>query len=278
MLEVVVLFLLGGFWILFASIEDLRTREVANWISFSLVIFALGFRFFWSFFNNDFNFLYQGLLGFVVFFILGFVFYYARLFAGGDAKLFIALGPILGFSGGFFTNVEYFLVFLFLFLLCGAVYGLIFTIYLSLKNFNSFKKQFRKEFRKRKVVFWIFVFLGVLFFFLGFVQELLFIFGMLIILFPALVIYARAVDNSCMVKEISTKNLTEGDWLYEKIKIGREILKPNWEGLSKKEILKIKKHYKKIKVREGIAFVPVFFFSYVLYFYVFIEGLWNTFW
>ena len=70
MIEVYVLFGLGLIWILFAVVQDIRTREIANWLNFSLIIFALGFRFFYSLFEmNDFGFFYQGLIGFGMAFI-----------------------------------------------------------------------------------------------------------------------------------------------------------------------------------------------------------------
>ena len=63
MFEVIFLGILALVWIVFATIQDIKSREIANWLNFSLIIFALGFRFFYSLFElNDFNFLYQGLL------------------------------------------------------------------------------------------------------------------------------------------------------------------------------------------------------------------------
>ena len=112
MIEVIFLFLIGLLWILFASVQDLRKREVANWISFSLIVFALGFRFFFSLFNERWGFFLQGLIGLVIFFLIGNLLYYSRMFAGGDAKLMIALGPILAFTNNFFVNLEIYLLFL----------------------------------------------------------------------------------------------------------------------------------------------------------------------
>ena len=61
MFEVYFLWALAIIWIIFAVVEDLRTREIANWLNYSLVIFALGFRFFYSLFElGDMNFFYQG--------------------------------------------------------------------------------------------------------------------------------------------------------------------------------------------------------------------------
>lgn len=45
-LKEVFLIVLCLIWIAFAVIQDLRKREIANWLNFSLIIFAIAFRFF----------------------------------------------------------------------------------------------------------------------------------------------------------------------------------------------------------------------------------------
>ena len=55
MYEVIFLWALSLVFIILAVIQDLKTREIDNWISFSLVIFALGFRFLYSLFQGDFE-------------------------------------------------------------------------------------------------------------------------------------------------------------------------------------------------------------------------------
>jgi Flp pilus assembly protein protease CpaA len=77
MIEVIFLLSLAFIWIVFAVIQDLKSKEIANWLNFSLIIFALGFRFFYPFFNGNntlqgFSFFYQGLLGLGIFFISGY--------------------------------------------------------------------------------------------------------------------------------------------------------------------------------------------------------------
>ena len=110
--EVIFLFVLGLLWIIFAVVQDIRKREIANWLNYSLVIFALGFRFFWGLFLGDWNFLLQGLIGFGIFFVLGNLFYYMKMFAGGDAKLMMALGAVLPFGISFSYNLKFFVLFL----------------------------------------------------------------------------------------------------------------------------------------------------------------------
>ena len=132
MYEVIFLISLALIWIIFAVVQDLKKREIADWLNFSLIIFALGFRFFYSWFSDgDWGFFYQGLIGLGIFIAVGYLFYYGRLFAGGDAKLMIALGAVLPLSYSFYTNLNIFMGFLIIFLFVGAVYGLIWSVVLS---------------------------------------------------------------------------------------------------------------------------------------------------
>src|SRR3989338_6840080 len=106
MIEIIFLATLALIFILFAVVADFKYRIVPNWLNFSLIIFAFAFRFFYSLFNSDFNFFYQGLIGFGIFFALGNALYYGRMFAGGDAKLMMALGVIIPFSDNLVSNLQ----------------------------------------------------------------------------------------------------------------------------------------------------------------------------
>ncbi len=265
MFEVIVLCTLALIWIIVATVQDIKMREVANWINFSLIIFALGFRFFYSLFAEaSFMFFYQGLIGLAIFFALGNIFYYSRMFAGGDAKLLIALGAILPFSESFFSNLKIFALFFFVFLIVGAIYGLIWSTVLVIKNFKEFKKQFLNHHIKYKNKIYLVMFFGILCMFLGFIETLFFLTGVLIFILPYFYIYAKAIDEACMVKKIKTKDLREGDWLYKNTKIKNKIIKANWDGLTKEQIKLIQKYKKQIKIKQGIPFVPVFLISFAI--------------
>jgi hypothetical protein len=53
MIEIAVLFFLALVWVIFATISDIKSKEIPNWLNFSLAIFALSLRFFYSFFSGD---------------------------------------------------------------------------------------------------------------------------------------------------------------------------------------------------------------------------------
>jgi Flp pilus assembly protein protease CpaA len=274
MLEVIFLLTIGLIWIIFATVQDIKEKEVANWLNFSLIVFALGFRFFFSLFSQQgFAFFYQGLIGLGIFFILGNIFYYSRIFAGGDAKLMIALGTILPLSSNFFNNLNNYLLFLVLFFIIGTVYGLVWSFILVIRNFKPFKKEFLKIFRENKTNFSLMMFFGLIIMILGFYQILLFYLGLLFFISPYFFVFAKAVDEAAMIRKVNVKDLREGDWLYKDVKVGRKYIEATWDGLNNKEIALIRKKYKIITIRQGIAFVPVFFFTYVIFIYGILRGI-----
>ncbi len=202
------------------------------------------------------------------------------MFAGGDAKLLIALGAVLPVYGNIIENIQFFLIFFLIFFFLGAVYSFIVSGVLAARNFKRFKKEFSVQFKKNKKLFYFMICSGLIIMLLGFIESMIFVFGVLIFISSYLYIFAKAVDESCMVKEVKTNQLSEGDWLYNDLKIGKKKIKTTWEGLSKKDIRAIKKRYRKIKIKQGIPFTPVFLMSMIILFLLYLLGikLWNSFW
>ena len=265
MFEVIFLWSLAFVWILFATIQDLRKREIANWLNFSLVIFAIAFRFFYSFLEaGDFNFFYQGLIGFGIFFILGNLFYYGKIFAGGDSKLMYALGAILPIYGSILLNLKFFLYFIILFLIVGAIYGVVVSIVIGIINRKKVAKEFKKQLKKNRILFYSLLGFSIILLGLGFLYDYFFYFGILIFVLAYLIIYAKSIDEGCMVRKMKPSQLTEGDWLYKDFKIGNQIIKANWNGLEEKDIDLIRKNKKDVLIRYGIQFGPVFLMSFIL--------------
>lgn len=263
--------MLGLVWIVFAIAQDFKTREVANWLNFSLVLFALVFRLFYSIFLNDYRYILFGLAGFGIFFVIGNLFYYARLFAGGDAKLLIALGAVIPVANDWHSNFLIFFVFTMFLLLGGSIYSLVYSVGLSLKNRERFVKEFKREFGRNKRYFYfalVFLFLfAIVSIVIG--QIVFLVVSLLILLFPLLYIYTKAVESACLMVYVSPKNLSVGDWLVDRIKIKGKYIEPNWEGLSDEQLALIKKNYrKKVLVKQGIPFTPAFLFAFLVLIYI----------
>ena len=339
MFEVIFLFVLALVFIAFAVLQDLKSREIANWLNWSLIIFALGFRFFWGLFEGEainlafgkslifslvflgiplllfylfekassseikifkrkfsnaaiydllvslffivvlllsllggvsswfssggLMFFYQGLIGFGIFFVLGNLFYYSKMFAGGDAKLMIALGAVLPFSLDFFFNLKIFVLFILCFLVVGAIYGLVATMFLSFRRWKEFRKEFSVQFRKNIWLICGILILAIVVLFLGRIDSMLQWLGVVLFILPYLYVYAKAVDEVCMVRNVAVSKLTEGDWLYKDVRVQGKVIKANWDGLEKKDI-ELLKSKKKVWIRYGIQFAPVFLISFLL--------------
>ncbi len=259
------MFSLAIVWIVFACVQDIKKREIANWLNFSLIIFALGFRLFYSIFEGgDMNFFYQGVLGLGVFFALGNIFYYGRMFAGGDSKLMVALGPVLPIYGSFNSNLKLFLLFVILFLISGALYGVLVTLVSGILNFKKLKKEYLKQFRVRKGIVYGSFMVSVLIFLFGFYDRYFFGLGAIMFVLVNFYLYVKSVDEACMVRKVKVEDLTVGDWLYKDVKVGKRVVLSNWEGLSEED-LKILKGKKYVWVRYGVQFAPVFLISFILW-------------
>jgi len=324
----VILTVLALICLIVASYTDFKKREVANWISFSLLIAALVIRTMVSIFLAS-NFL-QVILSFILFilFVLGIFFYlknevpwlefviaiifigvwffsgflnlniylvscflafgilviltnfmyYGKMSGGADVKILLALAvvfsttpvflkhaydlfvPVFGFSVPNIFLFDFFVDSLFV----GLAFGVLFSIFMAFRNKKVFCKKF-KEFSKKYLVFEIIlIVLGIVLLILSIFQRFLIIFGIFLIIIPFLLVFISSVQEASMKKYKSWKELTEGDWLVEDVRVNKKIIKPSADGLTKKDILLIKKSGKKVLVLDGMPFVPVFLISLIV--------------
>jgi Flp pilus assembly protein protease CpaA len=256
-----------------ASITDIKTREVPDWLNFSLVPIGLFVRLVWSILTNDYSFIMYGVFGFLVFFVLGLIMFYTGQWGGGDSKMLISLGTLIGLEFNFESTLISFLVNL---VIVGSIYGLIWSIILSIKNRTKFIKEFRKTTKSMKryrivmIITFIVLFLIVLLIPNIFTRFLLISFIVVIYSSFYLILFVKVVEKSCMLKYVKPNQLTEGDWIAKDIIISKKyIAGPKDLGIEKKQIKKLISLYKQGKVKNilikiGIPFVPSFLFAYIL--------------
>ena len=140
-----------------------------------------------------------------------------------------------------------------------------------MRNLRGFKKEFNKRIKQSIIMMNVITAVAVIIIGSGFIMLniLIFALGVLVLIMPYLYIYAKSVEEACMIKKVAAKNLTVGDWLYQDVRIGKRTIKANWEGLSDKEIKLIKKHKKSVLIKQGIPFVPVFLISFLVLIYLY---------
>lgn len=248
--------------IFIASLQDLKRREVDNWLN--LFIFFCGFIFVFinAIFYKEISYLTN--LAFASFFIFLFVnfLYISKIFSGGDCKLLFSLTPL-------FVSVDFLRTFLnsFYFIcilsITSAFYGLIWILFLFFSNFNETKKEFFVVFKKN----FYFLLLSLIFLVFSIFFKESFLFFLLIFFLLIFYFLSLSLNKTVLIKEVFTKDLREGDWLEKDLKIKGRTIKSSFEGLSLKDIEFIKKNLKKVRIKDGIPLAPAFFFAFIVFYF-----------
>jgi len=255
-----------------ASYTDIKTREVPDWLSYSLIGFGFGYRLLASVIYEDLSFIIAGLLGFLSLLLFGSLMFYTGQWGGGDSKILMGLGTLIGLEItphapllSFFSNI----------LLIGGVYGVVWSIGLAAVHFTKFRKEFRKLLlRKDFRIAFAFICVpalglalltrfGVTWALNGMMVGILFV-------IPFLFAAVKAVELSSMYSYVRPDKLTEGDWIAEDVIVGKKVVAgPKDLGISKDQIKELRMLYSKgkvgkIKMKSGIPFVPSFLIAFLV--------------
>jgi Flp pilus assembly protein protease CpaA len=234
-----------------ASYTDIKKREVPDWLSFSFIAASLAYALSRSVVDWSLIPITNSILGLAIFWIIANILYYGRLFAGGDAKLLAGIGAALGINLSFLINT----------LIIGGLYGLVYSLVLALIHIKTVKAEFGKV-KIKKIPFILLAFFSLA---LGIIMNsfVFYLITALAVISPLLYAFTFAVEKSALIKLVHPEKLAEGDWLASDLKIGNQMIKSNFEGLSKSEISLIKKANKPVKIKYGLPFVPVFFLAFL---------------
>ena len=228
----VLLAVLALVYLVVGAITDIKTREVPDWVSYSAIFAGIGIRLLASLANFDWSYIIAGAFGLVGFGIMAYAMFYLGQWGGGDSKLLIGLGALIGidvkWGAGFGASLlnSFAVAFLVWVLIAGAVYGTVWIIALAFRNRRQFSANARKLFKTRKykiLKYAAFVPALVLVAIALFATtDALFripLIGLAIIL-PLtfyLTVAVSAVEKCCMLKLVKPEQLTEGDWIVKDV-------------------------------------------------------------
>tara|TARA_Y100000310_G_scaffold218438_1_gene219732 strand:- start:8198 stop:9043 length:846 start_codon:yes stop_codon:yes gene_type:complete len=261
-----ILIAIGLFGLLIASLFDIKTREVPDWISYSLILSGLSLRLLYSLNTYIWSFLLVGVIGFLAMFLIGDLMYYTKQWGGGDTKILMGLGALYGTILG----QKFFLLSLLVnILIVGAFYGLIWSIILAIINRKKFMEKLKKSIDKKKrfntllLISILIIVLDILFIKNYVIKAIIAIIFSLIILYYYLSIIVKAVEDSSLYKIVPVSKLTEGDWVSKNIRLRhRLIYRKDSLGIDKKQINLLKKSkIKRVEIKEGIPFIPSIFLA-----------------
>lgn len=259
--------------LLIASYSDLKTREVPDWLNYSLVAIGFGIAVINSIAGKSVSSIAYSVFGFLVMLVFGYFMYYTGQWGGADSKILMGLGALFGLQ---LSTASFLVAFVMNFLLVGVFYGSLWAFYLAVKNWHKFVKVLKKEmdcWRKlRTVVLAVAIALLPVITFIDdfYIKVSMLSFVIVVIATFYIWLFVRSVEKSSMLKFVSPEQLTEGDWIAEDIIVsGRRVAGPKELGIEKsqiKELLKLKKQNKlrKVLIKEGIPFVPSFLIAFII--------------
>jgi len=260
-------------WLTFASISDLKSKEIPDWLNFSLIIIALAIKSIQAILARDVFILLYALIAMAIFFLLANLMYYTKQWGGGDAKLIIGLGIIFTQYPTEFLNyfnpkltIPFAITFVMNILLVGAAYSIICCVILAIKNYKRMK--FNKDILKRSTR--IMLPLILLFFLSSFLFQQVKYFFWVVAIFSLVIylilIFTMAVQQSTMIKSMALSKLREGDWLYKPVYYKKRLILDNKRpSLTEKDISTLKRfNIKSVIIKDGIPFAPVFLISVLI--------------
>jgi len=270
MLELV-LIIVALFVLVVASYVDLRILEVPDWLNYAGVAAGLGIHLIFSLQQLSWWPIASSAIGFGIAFALACLMFYTGQWGGGDAKLLMALGAIIGFEPEKFGFGSSFLINL---VFIGGAWGVIWSGQLAVRHWKEFWKTFRKlshqqPYARMRISAMITTTILVIAA-LILLQYQLELIGLALITYFICysIIFVKSVELSCMHKWVTPDKLTEGDWLVRSVKVGKTVIEPPKLGLEKRHVAYLQKMYSqkkidKVLVKYGIPFAPAFFFAFV---------------
>jgi len=134
------------FWLFFvgliiASLQDLKRREIDNWLNLFLLSTSFVYIFYKGLLEGNIEIIFLGIFSLIILFCFMNLLYYGKVFGGGDAKLLFAMSAFF-VSGSFGMTITNIFLFLSLLMLSGFIYIMtyIFILYLINPQLINLKK------------------------------------------------------------------------------------------------------------------------------------------
>jgi len=243
---------------------DLKGRWVPDWVNYFMIIFGISGHALISVVQWSIRpFVYSAAAAGILYGVSSLLFY-AGVWGGGDAKLFVGLGALLPVFTPAVSAPWPWLVTLWVnTLVFGSILGVLGSFYLAVKYKAKFVPELKNQFAKNRRTIYMtpaLIILPAMIYFLDLPIEI-FALSMLLLLFPFLYVVLKAVEHSCMFKHIAPSKLVEGDWVVDEVHIGSHNYKPAKSGIEKKDIIgliELEKagKLKHVKIKEGLPYVP----------------------
>ena len=248
MFEIILIAVIGS---VLAGLWDLKTTEVPDEIPALMIGLGLFLWFMRYMGSGDASIFYSLTIG-TLLLVVGLLMYRKSQWGAADAWVLAAIGYLIPFYNGRLFIVD----FIPNFLIVAMAYMIVYVFILGLKEPHLFSLFLQESGKRKKIVLGVpLAFLAFVFIMFAFLSPAAsfniypLITSLLLIVFLTLFwSYAKVVEKYAFRKKIPTSKLREGDVLEKMI----------WRGLTKDEVIEIRKKMKFVTIKEGVRFVPVF--------------------
>lgn len=269
----------SAFLLLLGSIEDLKTGEIPEWISHSLIFGILIIGLLLSLSRWNPFFFATTLVNSIIFSIVSCVFFYTGQWGGGDVKLATGIGGLIALIEAveyarpnmvmFENPISPLFVFWINMAIISVPYVIVYSVFLGLKSVRV-KEKIGEYFSDIKLTL-LFLFLllslpvSVGVFGFPFYVKIYFI----VFFFTMLMVYLKLIEAYALRMQIPVSRLKLGDIVAEDVWVGGEKIasKRNIEGLTQMQVDEIKTNAAQgiippqIDVKWGVKFAPVLFLA-----------------
>jgi Flp pilus assembly protein protease CpaA len=264
--------------LIIGSITDLRTREVPDYLNFILITIGFGMAILASSINKDITYIFTSLIGFAFCFIFSIIMYYSGQWGGGDAKMLMGIGSVIGISYTTLRSFEmpFLLLFLILTFFIGGIYGLVWLSIILIKNWQSFKKIYKITYDEsnKYLRYGLYFSIPILIIWALSIEEfylkvILIVLSIMLIFLYYSFIAIKVLEEIAFIKEQPIEKVTEGDWVAEDIIVnGKTIINKKNLGITKEQLTELnilvkKGKLKTVKIKYGIPFVPSFLLAFI---------------
>jgi len=250
-------FLIALIGSILASYYDLKTTEIPDYLPIIMIISGILINFLDFLFTKAAENLILSLFNGIFLSFIGFAMYFAGQWGAGDAFLLASIGflipknfflkEILPFPFDFIVNLFF----------LGSAYMIIYSIIYVIRNEKAKKclrEEFSKFFRPLLILLLILFPLSLIFslFFLNQVNLKVMLLTIALTYSIILIwVFSKGVEKS-FIQKIPVSKLKVGDVLLESRR---------WDGISEREVEKIRRRRKYVYIKSGICFAPAFLLS-----------------
>ena len=267
-----------------AGWQDLKTSGVEDKYPVFIGVSGILIHLINSYLTGVWSGLYHSVIVGLAFLAFGYVMYFVRQWGEADVLILGAIGFLIPAPLSLFAiNMPFYYyaaVFLATVFIVGGVYSVIYSLVLALRTpgfaakFSKVLNSYSSCFLNLSVVLFVISVFAIRYVQDNFyalddilLRQTVIIYVFFVIGF-FLVAFSKTIDSFVFRQEVDTSDLCDGDVLAEKIDTddsyySKRLSGKFFVGLDMKDIEFIRKARKKVWIKEGIPFVPTFFFSIV---------------